>query len=104
MARRDEIEAVHGAGLIQGVALVIGLGEAAFNSSADSVAGGLIAFNEIDRGLVACGVGPLQTQVGLSLSAIFSGITVVALTLAVFAMLIAPSPAHLVTQAPHTRI
>jgi MFS family permease len=84
--------------------LVISFGEAAFKNIAASVAGGLIAFYQLGYGLAAFGAGPLQTHAGVSLNAIFGGATAVAVTLAVFARLIARGPTRLVTGAPQARI
>lgn len=80
--------------------LVISFGEAELKAIGASVAGGLIACYQIGYGIAAFGVGPLQTHVGLSLNAIYGGTAAVAVALAVFAALVARTPAGLVAEAP----
>ena len=84
--------------------LAISFGQAELKAIAASVAGGLIAFYQIGYGIAAFGVGPLQTHLGFSLSAIYGGTAVVAMALAVFAVLIARRPVQLDTEAPHAQI
>jgi len=56
------------------------------------MAGGLIAFYQLGYGVAAFGTGPLQDLIGLPLSAIFAGGSIVALPLAVIAALIIRRP------------
>jgi MFS family permease len=72
--------------------LVISFGQQQLTTMAASVAGGLIAFYQIGYGIAAFGVGPLQTRAGLGLNIIYGGTTVVALTMAALAGLVARNP------------
>ncbi len=63
--------------------LTISFGQKELTTISTSVAGYLIAFYEMGFGIAAFGVGPLQGTAGLSLSSIYGGTALVALTLAV---------------------
>ena len=73
--------------------LTISFGQKQLTTIASSAAGGLIAFYQIGYGIAAFGVGPLQTNGGLSLNTIYGGTTVVAAAMAILAFLIVRNPA-----------
>jgi hypothetical protein len=71
--------------------LAISFGQQELSGIANSVAAGLIAFYQIGYGIAAFGVGPLQSNLGLSLSGIFGCSAVLALFLGSIARSLAPA-------------
>lgn len=69
--------------------LVISFGQEELTSMTAAVAGGMIGFYQMGYGIAAFGVGPLQSNAGLSLTEIYRGTAAVAAVLAVLAFLIA---------------
>src|SRR5262249_5481983 len=72
--------------------LSISFGGTEFPYLSAVTAGGLIAFYQLGYGVAAFGTGPLQDLIGLPLSTIFAGGSIVALPLAVIAGLIIRRP------------
>jgi len=99
MAKRNEIAAVYGAGVIQGVALVtFPAASTVFTSASDfalsSTEYGAMfvpqAITAISSSLLgaAFGVGPLQAWAGLGLNTIYGGASLVALVMAALSFVV----------------
>jgi len=72
--------------------LSISFGGTEFPYLSAVMAGGLIAFYQLGYGVAAFGTGPLHDLIGLPLSTIFAGGSIVALPLAIIAALIIRRP------------
>jgi fucose permease len=68
--------------------LTISFGQKELTTIASSVAEDLIAFYQIGYGIAAFGVGPLQTQGGLTLNVIYGGTAVVALAMSALSFIL----------------
>ena len=68
--------------------LTISFGEQELTVMATAVAGGLFAFYQVGYGLVAFGVGPLQSVAGLSLGTIYGLAAGVALVMAALSFVV----------------
>jgi hypothetical protein len=72
--------------------LSISFGGTEFPYLSAVMTGGLIAFYQLGYGVAAFGIGPLHDLIGLPLSTIFAGGSIVALPLAIIAALIIRRP------------
>jgi len=72
--------------------LTIGFGQQELTTIAAFTAGGLIAFYQVGYGLAAFGVGPLQDQLGLTLSTIYLATAVVAVAMGVLSFVVVRGP------------